>query len=128
MSHRVLKEHGIDCDVTRAAKIFGYELSIRPRVNLLPHPNRFTFGGLAEITHQDIEDLYLGLREDFGITYHPVPVLAVLDKSVFQPALCYISLDINDGAPDPDYVRSLAECATELSAPESYIQHILSFV
>jgi len=34
MSSRVLKEYGIECALTLPAKLSGYRLSIRPRVNL----------------------------------------------------------------------------------------------
>lgn len=128
MSSRVLKEYGISCDVTVPAKLSGYRLSIRPRVNLHPQPDADAYGGLAEVTHAELASLYDGLRTTFGIHYHPFPVLAQLTNGTFQPALCYLSSDIPDAAPDPAYVRELAECARELSAPESYIRHILSFL
>ena len=128
MSAHILREHGINCEVTRAAQLCGYELSIRPRVNLHRRPDCSVFGGLAEVTHRDLESLYGGLRDTFGVTYHPFPVLAQLADETFEPALCYLSQDIQDSSPDPSYVRSLAECAAKLSAPESYIQHILSFL
>jgi hypothetical protein len=75
-----------------------------------------------------LASLYDGLRTTFGINYHPFPVLAQLVNGSLQPALCYLSFDIPDAPPDPGYVRALAECAEQLSAPESYIRHILSFL
>jgi hypothetical protein len=128
MSSCVLKEHGIECDLTLPAKLSGYRLSIRPRVNLHPRPDETVYGGLAEVTHSELASLYDGLRTTFGINYHPFPVLAQLSNGSFQPALCYLSFDIPDAPPDPGYVRELAECARKLSAPESYIRHILSFL
>jgi hypothetical protein len=128
MSSRVLKEYGIQCDQTLPAKVSGYRLSIRPRVNLRPEPDAAAYGGLAEVTHSELASLYDDLRTTFGINYHPFPVLAELANGRFQPALCYLSFDIPDAPPDPGYVGALAECAKELSAPESYIQHILSFL
>jgi len=128
MSSRVLKEHGIACDLTLPAKLSGYRLSIRPRVNLHPQPDEAVYGGLAEVTHAELASLYDGLRTTFGINYHPFPVLAQLSNGHFQPALCYLSFDIPDAPPDSSYVRELAECAEQLSAPDSYIRHILSFL
>jgi hypothetical protein len=128
MSARVLNEHGIACDITHPAKLNGYELSIRPRVNLRRNPDGAAYGGVAEITHADIARLYDGLREKFGITYHPFPVQVELFDGSFRPALCYISADIKDAPADPKYVDALAECAVQLQAPESYVQHIRSFL
>ena len=54
MSSRVLKEHGIECDLTLPAKLSGYRLSIRPRVNLHPQPDEAVYGGLAEVTHAEL--------------------------------------------------------------------------
>jgi hypothetical protein len=128
MSARILPEHGIECDVTLPVRLSGYELSIRPRVNLQRKLHSFVYGRLAEITHTDIESLYGGLKHTFGITYQPFPVLAELADGTFRPALCYLSFDIKDAPADPIYVHALAECATELHAPEPYVQHIRSFV
>lgn len=128
MSSRVLKEHGIECERTLPAKLSGYRLSIRPRVNLHPELDTAAYGGLAEVTHSELASLYDGLRAAYGINYYPFPVLAQLANDRFQPALCYLSFDIPDAPPDPSYVRDLAECAQEMSAPDSYIRHILSFV
>jgi hypothetical protein len=128
MSSRVLKEHGIQCDLTVPAKLSGYRLSIHPRVNLHPQADAAACGGLAEVTHSELASLYDGLRTTFGINYHPFPVLAELTNGHFQPALCYLSFDVPDAPPDPSYVRALAECAKELSAPEPYLRHILSFL
>lgn len=119
MSSRVLKEHGIQCDLTVPAKLSGYRLSIRPRVNLHPQPDADAYGGLAEVTHSELASLYDGLRTTFGINYHPFPVLPELANGRLGPALCYLSFDIPDAPPDPSYVQALAECAKELSAPES---------
>lgn len=128
MSSRVLREHGIQCDQTLPAKLSGYRLSIRPRVNLHQHSDSDAYGGLAEVSHAELASLYDGLRTNLGINYHPFPVLAQLTNGTFQPALCYLSFNIPDAPPDPAYVRELAECAQELSAPESYISHIHSFL
>lgn len=128
MSSRILKEHGIQCDRTLPAKLCGYRLSIRPRVNLHAQADAAAYGGLAEVTHAELASLYDGLRTTFGISYHPFPVLAQLADGSFKPALCYLSSNIPDAPPDPAYVRELAECARELSAPESYIRHIPSFL
>lgn len=128
MSAEVLKEHGIDCETTVAAKLSGFELSIRSRANLRPSPAHVSYGGLAYLTHRDIARLYDGLRDDFGIDYHPCPVIAELADGSSRPALCYLAPDIEAAPADPAYVNRLARCAKELDAPEAYIEHIKSFL
>ncbi len=128
MSAKILREYGINCEATIPAKLNGYELSIRPRVNLKKNDSCVSYGGLAHISHQDISRLYSDLNDKFGITYYPYPVIAELADGGLKPALCYISFDIRDSLADPDYVNELARCATELEAPEAYIRHIKSFM
>ena len=128
MSARILREHGINCDATIPAKLIGYELSIRPRVNLHNNASAISYGGLAHISHHDISQLYRDLNDNFGITYYPYPVIAELADGSLKPALCYRSFANQDSLADPEYVNELARCATELGAPEAYIDHIKSFM
>jgi hypothetical protein len=128
MSAKILRDRGINCETTIPAKLNGYELSIRPRVNLKKKESCVSYGGLAHISHQDISRLYSHLNDKFGINYYPYPVITELVDGSVKPALCYISFDIQDSPADPDYVNELASCATELEAPEAYIGHIKSFL
>lgn len=127
MSARVLREHGIDCDQTFAAKLNGYEISIRPRVNLKPKSGSAVYGGLALVNHEALAALYDGLRRDFKLVYNPYAVMAELPDGTMRPALCFISSHVPDADPDPSYIHELAECAREMLAPESYIKLIKSY-
>lgn len=128
MSARVLRECGINCDETIPTKLNGYELSVRPRVNLKKNESCVSYGGLALISHNDISQLYSELHDKFGITYYPYPVITELADRSTKSALCYISFDIKEAQADPDYVNKLVLCAAEMEAPESYIRHIKSFL
>ena len=128
MSAEVLRGHGIECEATIPAKLEGYELSIRPRVNLKKNESCDSYGGLAHISHQDISRLYADLENAFGITYYPFPVIAELADGNTKSALCYTSFGIPISPAEPDYVNELARRATELGAPEAYIAHINSFM
>ncbi len=128
MRAKILREYGINCEVTIPVKLNGYELSIRPRVNLKKNESCVSYGGLTHISHQDISRLYSDLSDKFGITYYPYPVTVELADGSLKPVLCYISFDIRDSLADPDYVNELARCATELEAPKAYIGHIKSFL
>jgi hypothetical protein len=46
MSAKVLRRHGIACEVTYSAKLTGYSLSIRPRVNLTKKTEKNVYGGM----------------------------------------------------------------------------------
>lgn len=128
MSARVLREHGIACDQTFPAKLNGYALSIRPRVNLKTKSESAVYGGLALVSHEALSVLYDGLRQNFKIVYNPYAVIAELPDGTMRPTLCFISSDIPDSDPDPSYVHELSECAKEMQAPNDYIKLILGFV
>jgi hypothetical protein len=128
MSARILREYGIKCEATIPAKLHGYELSVRPRVNLRSDETAVSYGGLAHISHLEIEQLYRDLNDRFGITYYPYPVFAELADGSSKPALCYLAFAIEDSPADTSYVSELARCARELEAPESYIDYIKSFM
>ena len=127
MSARILREYEIKCNKTIPAKLNGYELSVRPRVNLRINEHSVSYGGLAHISHTEISQLYRDLNEKFGITYYPYPVVAELVDGSLSPALCYLSFAIQNTLADPEYISELARCAIELEAPESYIDQIESF-
>lgn len=128
MSAKILREHGIDCVATTPVKLNGYELSVRPRVNLKKNESSVSYGGLAHLSHHDVSRLYGDLNDKFGITYYPYPVIVELSDGDSKLALCYISFDIQDSPAEPDYVNELARCATELGAPPVYIDRIKSFL
>ncbi len=128
MSARILREYGVDCEVPIPARLEGYELFIRSRANLRKSESSVAYGSLAQVSHQDLALLYGDLVDTFGITYDPYPVIAELADGSSRPALTYISLDLQDAPPDPEYVGAMARCAAELEAPEAYIDHIKSFL
>ncbi len=127
MSAKILRQHGIDCKKTFPAKISGYFLVIRPRVNLERRPEATTYGGLALVEHDKLANLYREVKEKFGQSYSPYPVLAEMPDGLIRQALCYISEAFDSGTPKPSYIEEMIRCAREMNAPESYISHIKSF-
>ena len=53
------------------ARLNGFELSIRPRVNLMRSDRSCVYGA-----NEDLARLYSTLEELFGLKYFPEPVLA----------------------------------------------------
>lgn len=126
MNTAVLAEYGVIADESFPAKVSGFELTIRPRVNLVASDRFSVYGGLVKVTHDDLARIYSGLTSAFGITYHPEAVLAETTHAAHIPALCYIAQEMEDAPPDASYVRQLAACARKLRLPEWYALHIES--
>lgn len=127
MSEDVLAEHGVHPKQVRAARLVGYELCVRPRVNLFHSERSTAFGSLALTTHQELESIYTGLATQFGLVYKPEPVLAEALGGGLHPALCYLAAEMTPSAPEPVYIRELAACVRSLGHPEWYAVHVESF-
>lgn len=128
MDASVLQVNAIDVSHTEPTRLLDYELSVRPRVNLHRSTNEIVYGAIAQVTHQDIDRLYTGLKEEFGITYRPFPVSSISHDGTVTSSLCYISEAFADEGPDPNYIDELAECAKRVGAPKSYLERIYSFL
>jgi hypothetical protein len=83
----------------------------------------------VSVTHEELDRIYKGLEKQFGLKYLPEAVLAELIETTAEsePVLCFITAQMEPGAPDPEYVRELATCIRALNLPESYALHIESF-
>jgi hypothetical protein len=97
MSAGVLIEHGITPGHIIPARLNGFELSIRPRVNLMRSERSCVYGAMTEVTH-DLARLYSDLEAHFGLKYLPEPVLIEAFDGTVRPVLCYLAPHM-DGAP-----------------------------
>ena len=79
------------------------------------------------VTHDDLTTLYSGLEKNFGIKYLPEAVLATPRNGFVLPALCYTVPHLPDSAPDPAFVKQLAQCARSMGHPEWYAANVESF-
>lgn len=127
MDATVLAAHGINSPEVVPARLSSYELSIRPRVNLVRVDRSCVYGSIALATHREIANLYADLEKVFGLKYLPEPVLAEALDGTLLPVLCYIAPQMDDEAPDPHYVKQLAECVRGLGLPEWYAVYVESF-
>jgi hypothetical protein len=129
MKPAILAEYGIIAKDVSPARVAGFELYIRPRVNLVPSEGANVYGAIACVTHEDLEKIYSDLEKRFGLKYLPEAVLAetLVGKLTVKPALCYIASQMTPGPAAPEYVKELAECVRALNFPESYALHIESF-
>lgn len=127
MNVGVLAEHGVTAGEAVPARVGGFELTIRPRVNLIASDRSCGYGGLVAVTHDDLARIYSGLEERFGLTYLPEAVLAETLDGALRPALCYIAPHMAAGPADGAYVKHLAVCVRGLGLPEWYALHVESF-
>lgn len=127
MNADVLASHGVHAREVIPSKLRGFELTIRPRVNLRPTDRSCAYGAVALVTHAELESIYAELREQFGLNYNPQAVLTETMDGRLRPALVYVADSLTDAAPDPAYVRELAECVRGHGLPEWYAGHVLSF-
>lgn len=127
MDPTVLRVHQVSATDVTPASVQGFELVIEPRVNLRAVEASSVFGSIVSVTHAELERLYGGLKETFGLTYLPYAVLATTTSGEVRPALCYVAQHMEPGPADPGYVTELANCVRALGHPEWYALHVESF-
>lgn len=123
----VLAGYGVTPDGVVPARLGGFELYAGPRVNLVRSDRSCAYGTVAALTHADIAKIYSDIEERFGLKYFPEAVLAEALDGTLRPALCFITPHMNDGPPDRDYIKQLAECVRAMGLPEWYAAHVESF-
>ena len=122
----VMKDLGVAVTDVRPAKLAGFDLVIRPRPNLTRSDRGVVFGSLTAVTHDDLTTIYSGLDKSFGIKYFPEAVIATARDGFVLPALCYIVPQLPDSAPDPAFVKQLAQVVRSMGHPEWYAAHVES--
>lgn len=126
MSPSVLAAQGIHVPCVVPARLNGFRLTMRSRVNLRRTDRSCVYGSLAALTHEELAGLYSKLEQNFGLTYLPEAVLAETLDEALRPALCYIAPQMDEQPPEPEYVRQLAGAVRELGLPEWYAGYIES--
>jgi Gamma-glutamyl cyclotransferase, AIG2-like len=127
MNPAVMKDFGVTATEVSPAKLTGFDLIIRPRPNLVRSERAIVFGSLMAVTHEDLSTIYSGLEKNFGIKYVPEAVLAMTRDGLFRPSICYIVPHMLDSAPDPAFVKQLAQCVRTMGHPDWYADHVESF-
>ena len=123
----VLAEFGVTAAEVVPGRLGGFELRVRPRVNILLAEGSCVYGALVAISREDINRLYVHIEESFGLKYFPEPVLAETLDGAYRPALCYVAPRMEDAPAEQAYVSQLAQCVRALCLPEWYAAHVESF-
>jgi hypothetical protein len=124
MNPVVMQDFGVIVDKAHPAILSGFDITIRPRPNLVRSKSSSVFGSIVNVSHDDLVTIYSGLEKNFGIQYLPEAVLAAMQDGSLRPALCYIVPDMADAAPDPKFVQQLAQCVRTMGHPEWYAKHV----
>jgi Gamma-glutamyl cyclotransferase, AIG2-like len=124
MNPVVMKDFGVLVDKAYPAILSGFDITIRPRPNLVRSKSSSVFGSIVNVSHHDLITIYSGLEKNFGIKYLPEAVLPATLDGTLRPALCYIVPNMADAAPDPRFVKQLAQCVRTMGHPEWYAKHV----
>jgi gamma-glutamyl AIG2-like cyclotransferase len=124
MNLEILRGFGVTVNETLPAKLGGYDISIRPRPNLVRSERTCVYGALTRVTHDDLDTVYAALERNFGLKYLPEAVLATTLDGALRPALCYIVSHMPDSPPDPTFIKQLAQCVRTMGLPDWYAAHV----
>jgi hypothetical protein len=127
MNLDVLKEVNLAPDDARAARLAGFDISIRPLANLVRSHQHHVYGILVSATHDELSRLYTHARNVLGSTYLPHPVVADTLTGELVPALCYIAPTMEPKQASNEYIDRIIAPARDFGFPSWYIERLESF-
>jgi hypothetical protein len=123
----VLREVSYVPQDLEVALLFGFDIRIRPRANLIRSERSLVYGILATGTHRQLGRLYQHAKEVLGEIYLPEAVLARTLDGKLRPALCYICPKMADQPASSDYLDRIVGPAREYAFPSWYLARLESF-
>ena len=127
MNFAVLREVDIVPPHWEVASLSGFDISIRPRANLVPSDQHRVYGILTTATHSELQRLYAHARDVLGETYLPQAVLTEGREGQWRAALCYIAPAMEARPASRDYVDRIVGPASQFGFPRWYIDRLESF-
>jgi tRNA G10 N-methylase Trm11 len=127
INKKVLEEVNIFMEVYEAAKLPGFDISIKPFANLIKSAKDCVYGILTQLTHEELKKLYSHAEEVFHEVYEPEAVLVQTADDKWVTALCYICHNMEERRADKDYVERIIQPAKEYNFPNWYIEKLASF-
>jgi len=128
MNFDVLREVDLTPPEWEVASLGGFDISIRPRANLIRSDEHRVYGIVATATHTELRRLYAHAKDVLGETYLPQAVLAQGLRGTWRPVLCYIAPEMEPRPAARDYVDRIVKPAKEFGFPSWYIARLESFV
>jgi hypothetical protein len=123
----VLREVGLVPEQWEVARLDGFDISIRPRANLVRSDQHCVYGIVATAGHAELARLYAHARDVLGEVYLPEAVLVQTLAGLWRPALCYLCPDMAPRPADNAYVERIAGPARAFGFPEWYVARLESF-
>ncbi len=127
MNRRVLAEVAYAPEELEPARVAGFDITIRPRANLIRSETATAHGVLARATHAELTRLYAHAHDVLGETYLPEAVLAETRPGTWRAALCYIAPDMTPRPAERGYVDRIVDAACEHGLPAPYVARLESF-
>lgn len=125
MNLKVLKSLNVIPEKYEVAKLNGFDISIKPRANVLPSSQQCVYGIIAKISHDELNRLYA--PNALGEMYLPQAVLVETLDGKWVSVICYIVPVMEPKEPTYDYVDKIITPAKELNFPEWYIKRLEDF-
>jgi hypothetical protein len=122
MDDQLLSSKGVKPTNLRSASIDGFQLRIGKRATLIPMKNCKVYGIVAELTHDELKQLY---SEPSVRDYQPEAVLVHLSSGESLAAMCFNLAD--PPAPNErnlEYALKLRTLAERLQFPAEYVESI----
>lgn len=129
MNFDVLKEVNLVPQDVEVARLGGFDISIKPLVNLVTSDQYHVYGIAATVTHKELHRLYtehaLGI---LGELYLPQAVIVKTRDEKFIAAVCYIAPSMVPKPASKDYMSKVLKPAHEFKLPEWYIKRLENFL
>ena len=127
MNRAVLGEVGLVPEELEVGRLAGWDISIRPRANLVRNDTACVHGVLARATHEELARLYAHAHDVLGATYLPEAVIVQTRGGAWRAALCYVCHDMPPAAPEAAYVERIVDAACEHGLPPDYVARLERF-
>lgn len=122
MDEQLLRTKGVASTNLRSGSVNGFQLRIGKRAKLVPMKNGCAYGIVAELTHDELQQLY---SEPSVRDYRPEPVLVHLSIGEKLAALCFnLPEPPAPNERDPEYALKLRTLAERLQFPAEYVASI----
>jgi hypothetical protein len=127
MNPDVLREVNIVPVDWEVARLHGYDISIRPRANLIRSEQHCVYGVVATATHAELVRLYAHARDVLGEVYLPYPVCVETRDGKSRPALCYMAPEMEPRPVERGYLERIVAPAREFGLPSWYVERLERF-
>src|SRR5262245_50131718 len=85
MNFDVLKQVDFIPEQWEVAKLYGFDIRIQPRANLVRSDQHCVYGIVAAATHHELGRLYAHAKDVLGETYLPEAVLVETSEGKWRP-------------------------------------------